>query len=192
MSQQELLIRVVQALDEAGIGYMVTGSLVSSLQGEPRATHDIDFVISIDRGEADDAAERLAAAFPPPGYHLDADSIRAAVRSGEMFNLIDVESGDKADFWLLTDDDFDRERFSRRQYDEITGERIAVSTPEDTILMKLRWAVLSGGSEKQYTDALRVYEVQSGDLDAGYLEGWAERLGVAELLERLKEEAEAL
>ncbi len=26
---------------------------------------------------------------------------------------------------------------------------------EDTILMKLRWAKLSGGSEKQFTDALR-------------------------------------
>jgi len=26
--------------------------------------------------------------------------------------------------------------------------------------MKLKWAELSGGSEKQYTDALRVYEVQ--------------------------------
>jgi hypothetical protein len=33
-----------------------------------------------------------------------------------------------------------------------------VSTPEDTILAKLRWANLSGGSEKQFTDALRVYE----------------------------------
>jgi len=192
MSQQELLIRVVRALDDAGIGYMVTGSLVSSLQGEPRATHDIDFVISIDRAGADDAAERLATAFPPPRYHLDAESIRAAIRNGDMFNLIDVESGDKADFWILTDDAFDRERFSRRQYDEITGARIAVSSPEDTILMKLRWAVLSGGSEKQYADALRVYEVQSGSLDKEYLEGWAERLGLSQLLEKLEAAAEAL
>ncbi len=188
MSQQELLIRIVRALDDAGTGYMVTGSLVSSLQGEPRATHDIDFVISIDN----EAADKLAAAFPPPAYHLDAESIRKAIRKKDMFNLIDVESGDKADFWLLTDDAFDRERFSRRQYDEITGVRIAVSSPEDTILMKLRWAMLSGGSEKQYADALRVYEVQSGNLDTGYLESWAERLGVSELLEKLEDEAEAL
>ena len=188
MSQQELLIRVVRALDDAGIGYMVTGSLVSSLQGEPRATHDIDFVISID----DEAAGRLAAAFPPPRYHLDAESIREAIRNGDMFNLIDVESGDKADFWLLTDDAFDRERFSRRQYDEISGARIAVSSPEDTILMKLKWAVLSGGSEKQYADALRVYEVQSGSLDMEYLGNWAQRLGLSELLGKLEGEAEAL
>ena len=117
MSQQELLIRVVRALDDAGIGYMVTGSLVSSLQGEPRATHDIDFVISIDN----EAADKLAAAFPPPRYHLDAESIREAVRKQDMFNLIDVESGDEADFWLLTDDAFDQERFSRRRNEAIAG-----------------------------------------------------------------------
>ena len=47
MSQQELLTKVVQALDAAGIEYMVTGSVVSSLQGEPRATHDIDLVVDL-------------------------------------------------------------------------------------------------------------------------------------------------
>jgi len=42
MSQQELLAKVVGTLDGAGIDYMTTGSIVSSLQGEPRATHDVD------------------------------------------------------------------------------------------------------------------------------------------------------
>ena len=40
MSQQELLRRVVKELEELDVEYMLTGSLVSSLQGEPRATHD--------------------------------------------------------------------------------------------------------------------------------------------------------
>jgi hypothetical protein len=47
MSQRALLKRVVKALGAAGIPYMVTGSLASSLQGEPRATHGIDLVIEI-------------------------------------------------------------------------------------------------------------------------------------------------
>jgi hypothetical protein len=42
---------------------------------------------------------------------------------------------------------------------------IWVSSPEDTILAKLRWADISGGSEKQFTDALRVFEVQQGNVD---------------------------
>lgn len=32
------------------------------------------------------------------------------------------------------------------------GIPMKVSSPEDTILMKLRWSELSGGSEKQYID----------------------------------------
>jgi predicted nucleotidyltransferase len=46
MSQQELLRKVIEALGDARIEYMLTGSVVSSLQGEPRSTHDIDMVVA--------------------------------------------------------------------------------------------------------------------------------------------------
>ncbi len=48
MSQQELLIKLLESLEQAGIDYMLTGSVVSSLQGEPRSTHDIDIVVTIE------------------------------------------------------------------------------------------------------------------------------------------------
>ena len=70
------------------------------------------------------------------------------------------------------------------------GIRMQVSSPEDTILAKLRWAKLSGGSEKQFTDALRVYEVQFGKLDLEYLDQWVKKLDVESLWKRLKGEAE--
>ena len=70
--------------------------------------------------------------------------------------------------------------------------RITVSSPEDTILVKLRWAKLSGGSEKQFTDALRVYEVQFERLDMDYLRCWAKKIGVAPMLKRLTDEAEVI
>ena len=47
MSQQALLRRTVEALGAAEIPYMLTDSLASNLQGEPRATHVIDLVIEI-------------------------------------------------------------------------------------------------------------------------------------------------
>ena len=72
------------------------------------------------------------------------------------------------------------------------GIKVVVSSPEDTILMKLKWAKLSEGSEKQYTDALRVYEVQFEKLDMDYLIEWSKRLGVDALLKRIQEEAEVL
>ena len=69
------------------------------------------------------------------------------------------------------------------------GTAMFVSTPEDTILMKLRWAKLSGGSEKQLTDARRVYELQYGILDFEYMNKWVVQLGVMDEWEDLKMKA---
>jgi hypothetical protein len=107
-----------------------------------------------------------------------------------MANLIDMVSGDKVDFWLLTETPFDYSRFTRRYHEELMGMRIAVSSPEDTILMKLRWSKMSGGSEKQFIDALRVYEVQHDRLDREYLHEWTLKLGVEKEMDRLQAEAQ--
>ena len=186
MSQQELLATVVHALEAAGIPYMLTGSVASSLQGEPRSTHDIDVVVSIRESEL----PALTQAFPAPDFYLDEASAREAIRRHGTFNLIDNREGAKVDFWLLTDDPFDQSRFSRRYVERFSGIPLHVSRPEDTILVKLKWANLSGGSVKQFTDALRVYELQRPTLDESYLDHWAKGLGVESLWERLKAEAE--
>lgn len=186
MPQQELLRRVIQALETANIDYMVTGSLMSSLQGEPRSTHDIDLLISIERASVDDLLRGLSS----PEFYLDRESILEAIATKSMFNLIDVHEGDKVDFWILTEEPFDKSRFARKYSEEVMGIRMKVSSPEDTILAKLRWAKLSGGSEKHFTDALRVYEVQFPNLDIQYLNSWSEQLQIRDLWERLQEEAE--
>jgi hypothetical protein len=82
--------------------------------------------------------------------------------------------------------------FSRRTS---TSPRKVFGTPSAikaclTFLAKLRWAELSGGSEKQFQDALRVFEVQHAALDIQYLNDWSARLGVEALWRRLQTEAE--
>jgi hypothetical protein len=185
MSQQELLKRVVQVLEDLSIEYMVTGSVSSSVQGEPRLTHDVDLVVDL----SIDAAKRLCEAFVGDDYYLSEIAVQEALVQRTMFNLLDLVSGDKVDFWILTDAPFDRSRFARKQPVNILDLSFAISAPEDTILMKLHWAQLSGGSQKQYTDALRVYEVQQGTLDLDYLNAWASRLGVDSLWRQLRTEA---
>lgn len=188
MSQQELLKKVAEVLGEVGIPYMVTGSVVSSLQGEPRSTHDIDLVVAIEPA----SVKRLVSAFAPPQYYLDEQCVRDAIGRKEMFNLIEATSGDKIDFWPLTNEPFDRSRFARKHEEEVLGVSITVSSPENTILAKLKWAKASGGSEKQYMDALRVYEVQFGKLDISYIEKWVAAMGVEQEYMRLTEEAEVI
>jgi len=188
MSQQELLRIITRALEGIGIPYMVTGSFVSSLQGEPRATHDIDIVITINPSQTD----KMFQAFSPSEFYINLQSIVHAINQKGMFNIIHSREGLKIDFWILTDSPFDQSRFSRRYPEDFREMRIYVSRAEDTILAKLRWAKVSGGSEKQFFDALRVYEVQYGNLDLNYLEKWVIELDLDSLWSRLIKEAHTI
>ena len=96
---------------------MVTGSVASSLQGEPRSTHDIDLVVVLHRS----TIQQLIDAFPPPDFYLSETSILNAIDTGGMFNIIDTNEGDKIDFWMLTDEPFDQSRFSRKYTEDVMG-----------------------------------------------------------------------
>jgi hypothetical protein len=104
-----------------------------------------------------------------------------------------TDSGNKVDFWLLTDDEFDRNRFARRTMLTFAGVAFEGSRPEDTILQKLKWLRGTGGvSEKQFRDAVAVFEVQFRHLDQSYLDDWAARIGVEDDLRRVRESAKPL
>lgn len=83
MLQPKLLEKVLIHLKGNNIEYMVTGSIVSSIQGEPRATHDVDIVINI----RESFIPALINAFVPPDYYLSDEAIRDAIRHKSMFNL---------------------------------------------------------------------------------------------------------
>ncbi len=164
---------------------MLTGSFASSMQGEPRLTHDIDLVVAI----PEDSTEKLLKSFPQPDFLLDKLAMEEALRRKTMFSLLETVEGDKVDFWLLTDDPFDTSRFGRKRKMVALGMELYVSSPEDTILAKLRWAKMSGGSEKQFWDCLRVYQVQHDGLDKKYLSEWIVTLDLSDYWNRLLNEA---
>ena len=114
MSQQELLRIITRALEGIDIPYMVTGSFASSLQGEPRATHDIDIVITLDPSQVN----KIIQSFPSTEFYINPQSIVHAINQQGMFNIIHSREGLKIDFWILTDSPFDQSRFSRRYSEE--------------------------------------------------------------------------
>ena len=186
MSQSQLLTHVVAVLEAASIPYMITGSTVSSMQGEARSTHDIDIVV----GVRPSAIPALLAGFPAPRFYLEEDAIRDALAHFGMFNVLDSEGGDKVDFWILKPDPFEQSMFHRRYRETAAGIEMYVSQPEDTILSKLRWAKMCGGSEKQMSDCRGVYEVNFTHLNLDYLKEWARELEVEDLLQRVQREAQ--
>jgi hypothetical protein len=186
MSQQDLLRDVITTLQSLGVEFMLSGSHASSLQGEARATHDIDLVASLTPADG----PNLIRAFASERFYLNEAAVTDAIRLRRMFNLLEVTTGEKVDFWLLTDSPFDASRFARRQRVDLGDLSVDVSSPEDTMLMKLVWCRQSGGSEKQLNDVTRVYELQADLLDQKYLADWLSRLNLGDLWQRVLEQAD--
>ena len=188
MSQFELLKYVVQFLNTTHTSYMLTGSIVSSFQGEPRSTHDIDMMIQLSK----ERVNSLLSAFPSPTYYIDKDMVLSGIQSKKMFKLLNTNTGDKIDFYPLPENEYEIVRFERKIQEELNGLLVWITSPEDTIISKLRWCKLSNGSEKQFKDALNVFEIQFEILDKSYIEKWVEKLGLSDLYKRLQKEREGL
>ncbi|MGD0298916.1 MAG: hypothetical protein ABSE86_17555 [Bryobacteraceae bacterium] len=180
--------RILEVLDLLEIPYEVVGSLASSMHGIPRATMDVDLVADLRAGQIEDFVAALKADF-----YADAEMIKEALTRGRPFNLIHYASSFKFDIFPLQKDEFSQTQFGRRQFAQTTslGDPIecAVATAEDTILNKLRWYRTGGEtSERQWNDLRGILQVSGARLDLAYLNTWAPRLGVADLLERLLRE----
>lgn len=173
----ELLDRVGKLLDASGIPFMVAGSFASTAHGMPRTTQDLDVVIDPAGRPSLDA---LLALVPADQYYVDADAARDALRRRSMFNVIDLASGWKVDLIVRKDRPFSRSEFDRRVRMTVLGIPVFVASPEDTIVAKLEWSKLAGGSERQRRDVAGIVATLGDALDLVYVERWVSGLGLTE------------
>ena len=183
------LIEVVAALEASEIPYLVGGSVASSTWGKQRATQDIHSAVFL----RVDQKQRLRANLPEH-YLMETGELEEYGRSARDFQcgqILHKEHVDRVDLFGLEDTEFKRSRLSRAiQARLLPGVLVRVSSPEDIIITKLRWYELGRGiSDRQWNDLVLVIETQSDDLDWPYLEKWAARFGLAELLAEARAEA---
>lgn len=171
----DVLRRFVDALEDAGVPYMLTGSFASSYYGHGRGTQDIDFVIMPTR----ERLRALVASFPDPTFYVDMEAALEALRDRGQFNVIDRENAYKADFIIQKDARFNQEEFDRRVHATVSGVPLTIATAEDVILSKLAWSKL-GASLRQIEDAAGILALRADRLDRSYIEGWVEKLGLQE------------
>ena len=174
MSLTAFLRKVVEILDEAGIQYMLTGSLAAAYYAVPRATQDIDLVLETEA----EGVGRLVGGLQAEGWYVDKDAALEALRSRGQFNTIDPDSGWKADFLVRKERPFSREEFGRRRQISILGVDVAVASLEDVLIAKLEWARL-GDSALQRRDVVQLLERSWTRLDHTYLQKWITQLGLA-------------
>ncbi len=174
------LPRIVAKLDAAGVPYMVTGSVASSYHGIPRTTHDVDLVIDPKPTEL----RAFVLSLPIDEYYSDLDSALEALANRSQFNVIDQETGWKADLILIKQRPFSRTEFDRRTLGSLMGARALVASREDSILSKLEWASKSG-SDRQLRDVAGVLSVGT-ELDLEYIEHWVAALDLTTYWEQAK------
>jgi hypothetical protein len=180
----DIALKVASALTLAGAEYFIGGSLASSLQGEPRASNDIDFVIALPSVRVDALRDALGSDF-----EIDTHMLRDALLHARCANAFYLPAVTKIDFFGRGYEPFDESEFSRRRPVVVrtSGESLVVKSAEDTVLRKLLWFREGGEvSEKQWRDIVSVLRISGQGMDDAYLGTWASRLGLDLLLERAR------
>lgn len=182
----DVAVLVAQALESVGVPYFLGGSVASSLQGEPRSTNDIDFVVDLSPSQIEPLVRALG-----PDFEVDEESLAEEVRRRGSWNIFFLPLAMKIDLFIRKRSPFDDSEFSRRRVFELgDGRALQVKSPEDTILRKLLW-FLQGGevSTSQWRDIVQVLRMSGAGLDGAYLDRWSSALGVSPLLERARRDA---
>lgn len=180
MTLADFVGEITRRLTEAGVPYMITGSLAGSFHGEPRATRDVDVIIDPTRASLRHLVERLERS----DYYVSMDAAMEALDRRSQFNVIDTRTGWKADLIIRRDRPFSKAEFRRRQRTELLGSEVWIATAEDTIVAKLEWA-RAGDSERQLRDVAAIVSTVGEELDRGYIGRCVEQLSLADLWDRV-------
>jgi hypothetical protein len=186
LNEAQILALVAKRLEEKKIPYYIGGAVASIIHGEERFTKDADIVIRILPFHIPQFVKTFEVDFV-----VSADAIQDALTRRYAFNIIHIETAFKIDFYPITDEDeMEIAAFARRRLVDIGSGKLWMASPEDVILAKLRWFRKGGEvSEKQWRDVLGVLKVQGENLDFTYLEQQAGRFGLADLLQRARDDA---
>ncbi|MBT9587995.1 hypothetical protein IV102_31960 [bacterium] len=177
----EITFEVLHCFEKLGIDYMLVGSVASSMQGMARSTLDADVVVDLRPEHIIPLVSALESEF-----YVSQNAAEEALRRRSMFNVIQFSSGFKVDIYVLGLSPFDRQEFARRRLYHSQDWELWLASPEDLILSKLQWYRLGEHvSERQWRDALGLWQIHRDSLDVSYVERWAEELGISDLWLRL-------
>ncbi|MBI3017728.1 MAG: nucleotidyl transferase AbiEii/AbiGii toxin family protein [Deltaproteobacteria bacterium] len=171
----EDLLNVCSTLNQLQVPYMLIGGLAVALWATPRATVDLDFVISLreeDFSKFKSALEATKLDFISPHlFKLKKITIVRFCLCKKAHELIMVDL-------ILAENEFLKNAIQRRQSFPLLKENVYVVTPEDLILLKLL--------SLRPQDVVDIQNVilHQKKLDKGYLMMWAKKLKLVSHLKK--------
>ncbi|MEW6078099.1 MAG: hypothetical protein AB1724_09830 [Thermodesulfobacteriota bacterium] len=166
------------------VQYMITGAVASIMYGEPRLTHDLDCVLTIEK----DGLEAFCSAFPIESFYcppLEVIQIELGRGHRGHFNLIHHETGFKADIYLAGQDELHQWAMARRRPVDVGGETYWVAPVEYVIFRKLEY-YKEGHSEKHLRDIAGMLNSVPDQIDFKELESRIEKAMLADQWRKAK------
>jgi hypothetical protein len=180
MTSEEATLAVIDALESLAVPYMLVGSLSSNYYGIPRSTKDADIVLQTDAASVRRLADHLG-----PEFRLDPQLSFETITMTTRQILVVADIPFRIEFFHLSEDSHDQQRFLRRQPVELFGREVFLPTAEDVIITKLRWCH-QGTRSKDWDDIQSVIAVQGERLDWDYVYSWCDRHGTRAILDEIR------
>ncbi|MCO6452916.1 MAG: hypothetical protein J5I90_19185 [Caldilineales bacterium] len=179
--------RVLDALAAADITYLIGGAVALAAWGDPRTTRDLDLVIELPF----ESMAALSAELAQRGMLVPVENMVDLMiehRADLPLNAIDMNSGYKAEFFLLKPGDaFRASSLARRQLVDLgppLGE-VYVHAPEDLILNKLHYYQISQ-QPKHVRDIAGIVLNLGPQLEYDYIDLWAQSLGLLDTWQEIQ------
>lgn len=163
MQDPDFISLFVEPLEVAGISYMITGSVASSIYGEPRNTLDIDLVVLMGLSQI----PLLAQLFPEANFYLPPEDVIQIENRREAhghFNIIHHLTGLKADIYLSRNHPALTWALKNIRRVPTPSCEVSVAPPEYVILHKLEF-YRESGHQRHLRDIAGMIEQQELDLD---------------------------
>ena len=176
MANPYLLRLFVRPLHDAGLPYLVVGSVGSTFYGEPRLTMDVDLAVAFSGAQVG----KLARLFTDPEFYVPPDEIlqeEVGRSSGGHWNVIHTGTGLKADFYPCGSDPFYRWAWEHRQFARLEHGEVIYAPAEYILAWKVKWFA-QGGGEKHVRDIRRMLELSPQAVDRKILERELGRMGI--------------
>lgn len=182
----EFVRLVIEALEAAGVEYLIGGAVAAWAWGEPRSTLDLDLVVDIPLEAVVPLSIELEKRdmLVPPEIILE-NLLEA--RSDLPINTIHMHSGFKADLYPLRPGDELRQSALKRRVQVDLGPPIGqvfIHSPEDLIIYKT-WYFSLSRQTKHLRDISAVLAALGDQLDVVYVETWMERQGLLNIWKEL-------
>jgi len=191
LSYEGFVHLVLDAIESAGIEYMIGGAVAAWAWGEPRSTLDLDLVVNIPLECVSQFSNELKKRDMLVPEEIILDNILED-RVDLPINAIHMYSGYKADLYPVRDgDELRASAFNRRQkvdLGESLGE-VYLHAPEDLIIYKL-WYYSISQQTKHIRDITSIVMTLGNELDNEYIETWVMKKGLLniwrELVDRIQ------